>query len=94
MRTLRLSLIGTVMLALLGGLGSAALAQMDVEADAVYVTWVSDGEVAFDLRPTTRTSGSTLSGRANIWSARSVVVWAIGACPSDLVSSNRRLSGR
>ena len=49
MSTLRLSLIGTVTLVLLGGLGSAALAQMDAEADAVYVTWVSDGEVNFDL---------------------------------------------
>jgi hypothetical protein len=38
MRTLRLSVVGTVILVLLGGLGGVAVAQMDADADAVYVT--------------------------------------------------------
>ena len=38
MRMLRLPLAGTVILALLGGLSGAVLAQMDADADAVYVT--------------------------------------------------------
>ena len=41
MRTLRLSLVGTVILMLLGGLGGVVVAQMDEDADAVYVTQVS-----------------------------------------------------
>lgn len=49
MRTMRLSVAGTVILALLGGLGGVALAQMDTDAEAVYATWVSDGEVTFDV---------------------------------------------
>ena len=44
MRTLRLSLVGTVVLTLVVGLGGAVLAQMDADADAVYVTPVSDEE--------------------------------------------------
>jgi hypothetical protein len=53
MRTLRLSLIGTVILVLLGGLGGAALAQMDADADAVYTTLVS-------LNPVSADTGSVL----------------------------------
>jgi hypothetical protein len=38
MRTLRLSLAGTLTLALLGGMGGAVMAQMDAEPEAVYFT--------------------------------------------------------
>ena len=41
MRTLRLSLVGAIILVSLGGLGSAVVAQMDEDADAVYITQVS-----------------------------------------------------
>jgi hypothetical protein len=57
MRTLRLSLVGTVILVLLGGLGGASLAQMDEDADAVYVTPVSDDTVSTDIGWVSSTAG-------------------------------------
>ena len=55
MQTWRVSLAGLVTLALLGGMGGGVVAQMDPDADAVYTTWVSDGEVTFDLGSESRT---------------------------------------
>jgi hypothetical protein len=49
MGTLRLSLVGTVILALLGGASGVVLAQMDADADAVYVTRVSMEPVSADV---------------------------------------------
>jgi hypothetical protein len=48
MRTLRLWLAGTLTVMLLGGLGGAVVAQMDADADAVYVTRVSMEPVSAD----------------------------------------------
>ena len=48
MRTLRLSLAGTVTLALLGGLSGAVVAQMDADGDAVYTTFVTMEPASFD----------------------------------------------
>jgi hypothetical protein len=63
MRTLRLSLLGTVILALLGGLGGAVLAQTSEEESVTWVTGtincaraeegtsVEDASVTFDFYP-------------------------------------------
>lgn len=48
MRSLRLSLMGTVILALLGGMGGAVVAQMDAEADAVYTTFLTTEPASWD----------------------------------------------
>ena len=62
MRTLRLSLAGTVILMLLGGLGGVAMAQMDADADAVYVTVVSEEPLAVDF--------GSISETATLYSSR------------------------
>ena len=91
MRTLRLSLTGTVILALLGGAGGVAIAQMDAEADAVYVTPVSEEPVSSDSGTITR--GQTLySSRdgENVFisewsdprvSGKTTVVWNVDVDP-------------
>jgi hypothetical protein len=56
MHTLRLSLVGTIILVLLGG-PSGAVAQMDADADAVYVTPVSGETVSMDIGWVSRTAG-------------------------------------
>lgn len=55
MRTLRLSLVGTVVLTLLGAMGGAVLAQMDADADAVYVVRVSEEAASSDVGSWTET---------------------------------------
>jgi hypothetical protein len=80
MRTLSLSLAGTAILALLGGLGGTALAQMDADAEAVYATWVSDGEVTSD-------AGSE-SATATLYSSRD------GVFDGPVEFSDPRVSGQ
>jgi hypothetical protein len=78
MRTLRLFLAGTVILALLGGLGGAALAQMDEDADAVYVTIAAE--------PREADAGSVVRGDPLYRSREGVNVY-------DLEASDPRLTG-
>jgi hypothetical protein len=62
MRTLRLSLAATIIVVLLGGLGGAVMAQMDADADAVYVTPVSGETVSMDIGWVSRTAGLWTEG--------------------------------
>jgi hypothetical protein len=78
MRTLRLSLVGTVILVLLGGLGGASLAQMDEDADAVYVTVTAE--------PREADAGSVVRGDPLYRSRDGVNVY-------DLEASDPRLTG-
>ena len=78
MRTFRLSLTGTVILALLGGLGSAVVAQMDADPEAVYFT--ATGEV-------TGVVDGMLSVGDGLWS------WRDGAVTIEVEASDPRASG-
>ncbi len=78
MRTWRLSFVGTVILALLGGLGGVAVAQMDEDADAVYVTIVAE--------PLEGDPGSVVWGDP-LYSSRD------GVNVYDIEASDPRLSG-
>jgi hypothetical protein len=80
MRTLRLSLVGTVILALLGGLGGAVLAQMDVDPEAVYFTATGQMTDAAD-------ADGMLSTADGIWS------WRDGAYAIEVEASDPRASG-
>jgi hypothetical protein len=78
MRTLRLSLVGSVILVLLGGLGGVVVAQMDADPEAVYFT--ATGQVA-DLVYGMESEGESL------WSSRDGV-WAI-----EMEATDPRASG-
>jgi hypothetical protein len=79
MRTLRLSLVGTLMLVLLGGLGSAVVAQMDADPEAVYFT--ATGQVTDEgVAPGMLSVG-------DLWS------WRDGAWTVEVEASDPRASG-
>ena len=78
MSTLRLRLAGMVMMALLVGVGGAALAQMDEEADAVYVT---------TEQTTVESDPGTVSRGASLYSSRG------GVNTLELDASDPRVSG-
>jgi hypothetical protein len=78
MRTLRLSLAGTVILVLLGGLSGAVVAQMDADPEAVYFT--ATGEV-------TGTVDGMKSVGDGLWS------WRDGAYAIEVEASDPRASG-
>jgi hypothetical protein len=77
MRTLRLSLAGTVVLVLLGGVSGPGLAQMDAEGEAVYFT--ATGE------PTDVVDG--MLSVSDVWS------WRDGAMTIEVEASDPRASG-
>ena len=77
MRTLRLSLVGTVILALLGGLSGTVMAQMDADPEAVYFT--ATGEVTGGV------DGMLSVG--DLWS------WRDGAVTIEVEASDLRASG-
>jgi hypothetical protein len=77
MRTLRLSLAGTVMLALLVGPGGAVVAQMDGDPEAVYFT--ATGEVTGGV--------DGLLSVGDLWS------WRDGAVTTEVEASDPRASG-
>ena len=78
MRRLWLSLIGMVILALLGGLAGAVVAQMDADPEAVYFT--ATGEM-------TGTVDGMLSVGDGLWS------WRDGAVTIEVEASDPRASG-
>ena len=77
MRALRLSLVGTVILVLLGGLSGAVVAQMDADPEAVYFT--ATGEVTGGV------DGMLSVG--DLWS------WRDGASTIEVEASDPRASG-
>jgi len=80
MRTLRLSLVGTVIMALLGGLGGTVMAQMDAYPEAVYFTATGQMTDAAD-------ADGMLSKADGLWS------WRDGAYAIEVEASDPRSSG-